>query len=309
MNIITVDAGKFQTKCLYGNVGLRIRTKMEEVDGNIQVKDNGSFYIKWDNDMYILGDGAKFVDYDISKHKLHHKLAIYSASASLLKENIVNPTNLVVLSPLSLYTNVQAREEFRQFILNNHSVKFELNSEHKNLLINDVTVFAEACGVPISNPDKFKNKTVGLLDIGGLNVNGMIFKNMKPIKGTHFTENLGSLIVMEKIRKELNKEIKGANIQEYQMDNIIKKGYYLADKELSREIIKSLLSDHFKDILQVAKASNWDIKGLDIVVSGGGSIDIGLSSIQSYIPQTQISNDPVWDNCKGGSMVGEMIYG
>lgn len=309
MKIVTIDAGKFQTKGLCENKGIKFRTKMEEIDDNANVANSKNYHIGWNGRSFLLGDGARYIDYEVNKHKLQHKLAIYTASTKLLEDHIINPFNLVVLSPLSMYVNSQAREEFRQFILDDHIVEFELDGENIVLKIADVIIFAEACGVPLSNPDKFKDKTVGLLDIGGLNVNGMIFKDMKPVTGTYFTENLGSLIVMEKIRKELNKEIAGANIQEYQMDNILKQGFYLDKKELSKEIISSLLSDHFKEILQVAKASNWDVKGLDIVVSGGGSLDVGLSNIQIHIPQTQISNDPLWDNCRGGSMVGGMIYG
>lgn len=307
-NTITIDAGKFQTKGLLKGKGVRFRTKMEEVDSSVDTGNNKNFYVNWKNKSYLLGEGSKYVDYSTSKHQLQHKLAIYTASSMLLGDQPPNPFNLMVLTPLSLYSNTQLREEFRQYILNNNSAEFELNNKQVNLQINDVTIFAEAFGVPISNPSLFKDKTVGLLDIGGLNVNGTIIKNMKPVTGTHFTENLGSLIIMEKIRKELNIEIDGANIQEYQMDTILNKGYYLGDVDLSKEIINSLLTDHFKEIIQIAKANNWDTKGLDIVVSGGGALDLGLSNIQSHMPQSVLSNDPVWDNCKGASMVGGMLY-
>lgn len=310
MNIITVDAGKFQTKGLHGSNGVRFRTKMEEVDNNIQVNvNNNNHHIQWDGKHYVIGDSARYVDYNVSKHKLQHKLATYIACTELIKDKATSPVNFMVLSPLALYTNIQAREGFRQFILNNNKAKFELNGKEVELEINDVTIFAEAIGVPMSNVNKFKNKTVGLFDIGGLNVNGVVIKDMKPVKDTHFTENLGSLIIMDKIRKELNKEIKGTNIQEYQMDSILKQGYYPGDADTSREIINSLLADHFREILQVAKASNWDTKGLDVVVAGGGSIDLGLSNIQSHIPQAQMSNNPIWDSCIGGNKVGEVIYG
>lgn len=308
MNIITVDAGKFQTKGLYNGRGLIYRTKMEEVENELNTSKNGNFYVEWEGRHYLLGDGAKNVDYDITKHQLQHKLATYVTCANFLKNTPNTPLNLVVLSPLSMFSNPQAREGFRQFILNDGNIEFKLNSKYTNLNIKDVTIFAEACGVPLNNPSKFQNRTVGLLDIGGLNVNGVIIKNMKPVKNTHFTENLGSLILMEKIRKELNKEIEGANIQEYQMDSILKSGEYLGDIDTSKEIINQLLFEHFKEIIQIAKASNWDMKGLDIVVAGGGSLDIGIKNIKSHIPQAQLSDNPVWDSCIGGSKVGAMIY-
>lgn len=305
-NIITVDAGKYQTKGLINNNATKFRTKIEEVDNSVQT-NNKDYYIEWGGKHYLLGDGARFIDYDLTKHKLSHKLAVYTACSLLSKDTI--PINLVVLAPMSLYTNKQAREEFRLYILDNKKIDFNLNHKNTQLNINDVTIFAEACGIPFNNTSKFKNKTVGLLDIGGLNVNGVIINNMKPVKGTEFTINAGSLIVMEKIRKELNKEIKGANIQEYQMDTILKQGYYNVEQKISKEIIQNTLSNHFKEIIQTTKANNWDIKGLDIVVSGGGSLDLGINNIKKYIPQAVLSTDPIWDNCIGGNKVGAMIYG
>ena len=76
----------------------------------------------------------------------------------------------------------------------------------------------------------------------------------------------------------------------------IKQGYYQGDIETSKEII------------QVAKGTNWDIKGLDIAIAGGGSLDLGIDNIRKYIPQAELSKDPIWDSCIGGSKVGEIIY-
>lgn len=308
MNIITVDPGKYQTKALLDKRAIKYRTKIEEVENSISVNKVG-YYIGWENKYYLLGDGASNVDYDTSKHKLQHKLAVYTSCSRLLENEAEKEVNLTVLCPLSMYSKKKTREEYRQFILNNGRADFELDGEEINLVINDVTIFGEQMGIPYANPALFKNKVVGVIELGGLNAGGVIMKNMKPVKGTDFTENLGSLIIMEKIRKELNKEILGANIQEYQMDYIIKNGYYSGNKELSSEIINTVLSDHFKEIKQITKSRNWDIQGLNIVVSGGGSLDLSINNIQKHISQAIMSNDPIWDNCKGGKIVGEMIYG
>lgn len=309
MNIITVDAGKFQGKGLLNSNGRSFRTKMEKVDKNFKLNNYNDFHVKWNDEYYLIGDGARYVDYDTTKHKLQHKLSTYILCSELLQEINNKDVYLVILSPLSMYVNEKAREEFKYFIFNNGKIRFQLNHNDVNFNIKDITVLGEVCSVPFNNFELFQNTTVGVLDIGGLNVNGLIIKNMSPVRGTEFTVNAGSLIVMEKIRKELNKEIPGANIQEYQMDNIIKQGYYLGDKKYSQEIISTILKTHFKDILQIAKANNWDTKGLNIVCTGGGSLDLGINNIKKYIPQATLSSNPVWDNCIGGKRVGEMLYG
>jgi len=308
MNIITVDPGKYQTNALLSTKGMKFRTKIEEVEDSIAVNKSG-YHITWQNKHYLIGDGASNVDYDTSKHKLQHKLAVYVACSKLLESTFDKKSNLVVLCPLSMYSHKQSREEYRHFILNGGMANFEIDGVETELHINDITIFGETMGIPFVNPHLFKDKVVGVLDMGGLNVNGVIMKNMKPVKGTEFTINAGSLIVMEKVRKALNKEIKGSNIQEYQMDYIIKNGYYPGAKDLSSEIINTVLEEHFSEIKTTAKANNWDIEGLEVVSAGGGSLDLGLDNIKKHIPQTVMCNDPIWDSCKGGNVVGGLLYG
>lgn len=305
MKIITVDAGKYNTKALVNMDNIIFRTKFQEVDNAIFNEKTNAYHVQWKGNNYLIGDGAKEIDFDTSKQKLQHKLATYIACAQLVED--AEEIGLVILSPLSVFSHKQKREEFRQYILDEGVVDFKLNGLEKLLSFRDVTVFSEACGIAFSNQEIFQDNVVGIIDIGGLNVNGIIVDSMTPIKGTEFTVNLGSYLLMEKVRKELNKEL-GTNIQDYQIESIIKNGYYNYKKEESREIISSIISDHFTDILLNMKANNWDVKGLEIVVAGGGSITLGLDNIRKYIPQAQMSRNPIWDNCIGGQMVGEMIY-
>lgn len=306
MKIITVDAGKFNTKAMTDNKTHIIRTKLEEADSTIYTNNSKTHHIKWNENYYLLGDGANISDYDTSKQKLNHKLSAYLSCAKLTDE--IDEIGLVILSPLSTFTHKQKREEFRQYILDDGIIELELDGETKQLILKDVTVFSEALAASFNNQDKFKNQLRGMIDIGGLNVNGVILNNMTPVKGTEFTINHGSYLMMEDIKNELNKEL-GTNIQDYQMESILKEGYYNYNKNLSIEIIQSVLSDHFKVIIDTMKRKNWDIKGLDIVATGGGALNLGIDNISKHIQRVEMSNDPVWDNCKGGQIVGGMIYG
>lgn len=306
MKIISVDSGKHKTKAIMDNKQINFRTKIQEVEKTILDTRAGSFNITYKDKNYLLGDGAKLDDFDTTKKKLQHKLSVYAAST------LLNPINesisLVVLSPLSVFMDKDKREEFRQYILDNHTPTFILEDKKRTLKINDVNIFGETVAAAFTNNHLFKNKPCGIIDTGGLNVNGIVLNNMSPITGTEFTINQGGHLISEKIRKELNKQLE-INIQEYQMDHILKINYHPKNKEKSSNIIKSILSDHFTEIINTMKANNWDIEGLDIVVTGGGSLLLGMENIKEYLPNSILSKNPVWDNCEGAALVGQMLYG
>jgi len=306
MKIITVDAGKYNTKGIVDGKQIIFRTKMEEVDNSVYSDRINTFHIHWENKNYLLGDGVKDVDYDTNKHKLQHKLAVYTACSELTRGE-EEDLYLVVLCPIEMFLHPQRREEFRQFILDDGKIELEINKSKKVLTLKDVTIFSEACATVFSNYRKFKNQIKGIIDIGGLNVNGVVISNMSPVKGTEFTINAGSYLIMEKIKKELNKQLK-INIQNYQMEFIIQQGYHNYNKETSVEIIQEILSDHFKEIKQNMKANNWDVDGLEIVVTGGGSLNLGIDNIKKHLRFVEQSNNPIWDNVIGGKIIGEMIY-
>lgn len=282
---------------------ISFKTKLQET--NTEYFTNDTYHLNWQGKDYLLGDGAKNIDLDTDKQKLQHKLAVYIACSKLLKED--DEINLVVLSPMSIFSNKKQREEFREYILDDSIIKFKLFDKDKTLIIKDVKIFAETGGIVFSNPQRYKNRVVGVIDIGGVNINGCVYNNLSPIKGTEFTINEGSYLIMNKIRKELNKEFK-TNIQEYQIPDIINKGYYNYNPEKSKEIIMSILSDHNNEIIHNMKANNWDVKGLNIVLSGGGSLLLGETT-KKYLPQAEFSDNPEWDNALGGLRVGEMLYG
>ena len=176
MKIITVDAGKYNTKAITklenGELSqLDFRTKLQKT--NTSYFTNDTFHLKWKEQNYILGDGAKHIDLDTNKQKLQHKLAVYVSCAKLTQNNSgeqdIDELNLIVLSPMSIFSHKQKRDEFRDYIMDDKIVNFELFNQEKTIIVNNCEIFAETGGIIFSNPQHYKNRVIGIIDIGGVN--------------------------------------------------------------------------------------------------------------------------------------------
>ena len=305
-----IDPGKFRTKAVTMIKGewikFDVRSKIMVNPISIMAGDN--YLIGYEGQKFLIGEGANDYSLDTDKQSLQHKLCTYLAINKLAQET---PVELVVGCPFSLFKKADKREAYWDYIRGNEIIKLDINDEESVVNIIDGTAFAECGGIAYAEPEEeFEDNIRGVVDIGGLNVNGCIFENLSPVLGTDFTENLGSIIFQNNLKQELNKEYPEINLQDYDMKNIIRRGLIIDGKKEQRanKIIDESLGNHFDSIIKVLKKKNWSVKTLDITVSGGGSLDIGIDIIQHYIPQAKLSSDPVWDNAKGFYYVAEMLF-
>lgn len=307
---IGIDAGKYGLKAVTKVNGkwdkFYIRSKFTKNPNNIVLGNN--YLINYKDDHYLIGDGGEDYSLDTDKQSLQHKLCTYLAVEHFAQDE----TALVVLgTPLNLFTNPQKREEYRDYIIEDSIIEFKVNYNSKEICLQEVIPFPECGGIAYSQPDEdFQNTIRGVLDIGGLNVTGCLFDNLNPVKDTDFTENLGSIILMNSIKDELNKQYPNVNLKDYDIPGILKNGLFIDGKlnKYANDIIQKTIDKHFERIIKVMKKKGWSPKTMKLTVGGGGSLDIGIETIQKFIPQSKLSLDPVWDNAKGNYIVSELLY-
>lgn len=216
-----IDPGKYGTKAVTKINGewqyLYIRSKFTKQPDNIVLGDN--YLIKYDDILYLVGEGGNDYSLDTDKQSLQHKLCTYIAVNYFAKEE---PCEIVIGCPFNLFKNSSKREEYKAYMKENGMIKLTLNEIATELYINEVIPFPECGGVAYAEPEEdFVDTVRGVIDIGGLNVNGCLFENLTPIEDSDFTENLGSIILKEKIKSELNKEFPEINLQDYDIPKIL----------------------------------------------------------------------------------------
>lgn len=303
--IIGVDSGKYATKVLlYSPTGAHkkfsFRTKMDETQ---EEKSQGSksCVLEYGDQKVLIGDEAETADYDKSKAKGIHKLATYAAIA----QSVENGDHVILACgcPLAIFNNVEERKAYKEFMWDKGEINLKINGKEKNFTIDNVVVCPEGSGIIYKNPAKFKNVLVAIIDIGGLNTNCCIYDRLTPVKSTAFTTNLGANIMRNELKQRLNSVFKDANINDWQMEDIIRKGFIKSNKEESAVIIDEFLQKHVAAIMQECTKKGWDIKNIDFIFTGGGALQFERE-IKRIIPDAVIGEDADWENVQGFAEVG-----
>jgi len=311
--IVAVDSGKYDTKAVLKGVEsddkklsedkkIKFRTKMD-ITEEPKASDGRSCVVDYHGKKFLIGDGAETVDYDKSKAKNIHKMATYTAVAKLVEDE--DEVILAIGCPLSIWTNVEERDEYKKYMNDEGPIEINLNGKLKKFTIKTIVVCPESSGIIFKNPNKYKDKLVAVIDIGGLNTNCCIYDRLIPVKSTCFTTSLGANVLRNELKQHLNSVFKDANLQDIQMEHVIKEGFIKSNKEESKKIIGNFLQKHIVKVVEEAKKKGWDVINLDFVFVGGGS-KLLEAEIKTIIPDAEVSESAEWDNAEGFAAVASM---
>jgi hypothetical protein len=328
-SIVTVDSGKFKTKAVLRENGkvvsrFEVSTKISPTTEKSSTS-RSSHVVSLNGQSTMIGGLAGEYNFDTSKAQEVHRRATY-LSVSKLVDNQKLPIVLGVGCPLSVWFNTDLREQYMRFMLNfpegdlrdpnegGFPINFEVDGAEYEYLIEHLIVYPETSGYLIKNEEKYAGRSIALVDIGGLNVNGVVYQPtgedgmLEPNEDTFFTINKGGNVFMTELAKVLNTRF-GTNIQVYEMNEIFKRGYIKVDKEESAKIIKEFTDAYLDEIRQKMKAHNWSVETLDFAWVGGGSLlfEDHILAIPVF-SDSQISDNAVWDNAEGFAQATEDAF-
>jgi hypothetical protein len=290
---IAIDNGYYSTICFKPPKTISFRSKYQE--SSIPLKYDNTHHLTINNTTYLVGDMAENID--ITLDKSHSKLH-YLTTLTALGLFGSGTYNLVANIPLN-YFNRSNKEAFENYLTT--SVEFLLNNSPCSINIPKVIVF------PQSFPVLYCNKCpdyIGVADLGGLTCQGFISQKLNIIQSTIFSANLGTLILANKIKKQLN-SIYNLNLQSYEIERIIKNG--LPSKPESLSLIDSICTQHVEQIIKTIKLTGWNIQTTPILLTGGGSL-----LLEKYFSKIlliyQMSKNPVQDNVFGLYEVSKYVF-
>ena len=204
---------------------------------------------------------------------------------------------LVMGSPIQTFENADHKQQFIDFMKGDFGGVNEIKVNNEPFVFNlkDIHVLPESCGVVQVHKEKFKDRLVGVIDWGGLQVNCMIYDNGKPIKSTGFTRQLGGYALEQEIVNKLNS--KGYNYQEYELKYAIDN-----PKEHEKEIVEFIAQKYLNEILQECQKMKWNINNLDLFFTGGTSDRFSRYIIENGY---EVSQTAMTDNVTGFGVLGK----
>ncbi|ADO59401.1 ParM/StbA family protein [Paenibacillus polymyxa] len=328
-NFITVDSGKFKTKAVRRENGevvekFEVSTKISTTTEKFSTSRT-SFVVTLDGKSSLIGAAGGDYNYDTSKAQEVHRKATYLAVSKLAKEQ-KTPVVLSIGCPLSVWFNTQLREDYKRFMLNfskddprdpnegNFDIEFEVDDKPFKFKIEHLIVYPETSGFLIKNEEKFVGRSIAVVDIGGLNVNGVVYQPvgedglLEPNEDTFFTLNKGGNVFMTELTKALNKRF-GLNIQTYEMDEHFKRGFIKVDKQETAKIFQEFTDAYLDEIRQKMKAHSWSVETLDFAWVGGGSLLFKNHILDNPVfEDSLISDNAVWDNAEGFAQATEDAF-
>lgn len=291
---LAVDSGKYSTKVSKldpnGNIQhFNMRTKMDQGIEKMSLSNQDKTYqVDYEGVRYLLGEQATTISNDTQKAELIHKVATYTAIA--LQVGHGDHVNLAIGCPLSTYINRDARIRYKDFIAKNGSqINIKIDGKAKMFIIDRVFVYPEASGVMYLNLSKYQNSTVGVIDIGGLNANCCIYKNLIPQPDSMFTLKAGGNILTKDIMGALESAcLEGDQIPEVMYDQIMRDGQLISYED-SAHVVEEQKKLHVNKIRKECEGHKWGVKLMPIVFTGGTS-SFMVDEIKAVFPTADLSN-------------------
>nr|WP_297704062.1 ParM/StbA family protein [uncultured Butyrivibrio sp.] len=303
---LAVDSGKYATKLALANNGViihqSIRTKMDEGVSKMDFSKQSSTYeVEFEGERYLLGEQAETMSADTKKDQPMHKIATYVMIA--LNTGNGDHVNLAIGCPLSVYGNKTARNLYKEYIAkNNTTVNIRVDGRPRMFVIDKVYVYPESSGIIYLNSSKYANKTVGVIDIGGLNANCCIYKQLVPQPTeTMFTAKSGGNMLTQNIIKTLESVCNGGDqIGEYMYDQIMQDGVLEGHPE-SADIIKEKKLEHVKHLFEDCQHHKWSPNVTPIVFTGGTSkcLKDEIATVFKLADLDNLDNEAEYKNVDG----------
>ena len=297
-----IDTGYWATKAydVKGNYTY-FKSQYEKVIHD-SISKYDTYKIQFNNEEYLIGEGAEQQEIDYHKsNNILAKLCVLTAIALLTKDTKIK-CDIYVTYPLDLHT---IKNAFSEYLKTNGYIDFVVDGTQKQIWINDCIPLPQGAVAYYSTT--YKSPYVGILDIGGLTVNGCIMYNYNIVKESIFTENLGSIVLRNKIKKELKGKY-GINIRDYEISYILQHGLNIDDKtrEESKKIIQKIVDNHVSEIINTMRKNNWNVENTPIIGIGGGSIDLN-TTLKNRIKHFILHEHPIEANALGVLSVGRAL--
>ncbi len=272
---MSVDCGKDETKVsILGSDGRivhdRFKTRMEKVTAlnSNAVQQEGVNKVSFEGTTYLIGSESDEVSLSNSKEELIHKIVTMTAIARHVEND--DTVNVAIGCPISEYRNDEKRKSYRDYILPAEGCRVEIfiDGKKKYFTIGKRAVLSECIGTLFMYPEKYREGLTGIIDIGGLNVNGSFFTHGHIDIDRCFTIKCGKNIVVNALMQQFEEVFDGVFTRrdtEVFLNNGKVQGY----EEESIKIIDDALNEQLLAIRNTCNRNKWNLNTCDLIFIGG----------------------------------------
>ena len=258
---IAIDTGKHTTKVVAetkGNTTKRISLVTAMKENVAMTQDPTNHIIEYKGTKYLVGSQAKtFMEVDNSKDTELHKICVITTLAVACDDG--DKADVTIGFPLDRFYHKEERIEYKNNMLplGKHTVTIDGNK--KSFEIVRAAVRPEGYGAVHYKQDLFRDRTVNVVDIGGLNVNASTYKNGILQEGNITTLQKGgimlytdSLVALKTIANEKMLKALDPLSPEAIEDDVIRGYHELIEgsEEKLRDVRTVFVNDIFNELMK-----------------------------------------------------------
>lgn len=312
---IAVDSGKADTKIStkVNNDGTVVNrsfpTRVEEQYDNgclntLTGVSGTGFIVEYDGRIFAVGDIANsddsFTSNQNSKNDNTHRIAILTAIAGSVNND--DSVAVVIGCPIEVFVSKVNRDKYLNDMLPSGRIDISINGIHKHFTITQKVVLPESLGIVFANDKLFANDYVGIIDIGGLNVNAATVSNGNIATEACFTSKLGRRSI-EKVVREYAEQKYETTFSAAEINSFVDKGYVTdyqdaSAEEESRKYIESVMKNHLDKIVMSCRNHGWNLRNMKLIFIGGTSVILKEYILKEF-PNATIIDNAAYANVNG----------
>jgi hypothetical protein len=260
---------------------------------------------------YVIGHGKFDLNLDKTVNLLHRKLMIVNMCARFIKPKSKNDDGKKLLKEdFHVYITVPPimyeamSDKMPNLLVGDYKVK--QNGREKQINIKKVTVVPETYLVlgNHNKTDKYKNKTLIILDIGGLTsnlvkvTNGMFAFDDE----TYITIDAGMYNIDQKIASLFMSKGYPLDVLEVKLardsGELIDESGKVNLWDKYAEDIQEIYNDHFENLITAMRSKKWNFRTAEFLVTGGGGFTL-FDTAKTFFAKAELSEDFLFDNIRG----------
>lgn len=306
LKIVPVNNGYFNIKSINGEIfeaKAKVALQGHQFGNEMDV-------LEFEGTEYVVGAGLPSIGFDKTEHDLYLKLFIVNMLSRLTK-NHGNYHVFVTAPPIAFANQESAVPEI---LRGKYNVIH--NNKPKTIEIKEVTVVPETFLVILNHnkTDKYKNKTLIIIDIGGYTTNAVRIVNGSFLGDDYATISKGMYHIDHKIAEFFTSMYPSLNMKDESVSSYRRNGEILSDKykdagnlwEKHIEDIENIYKEHIMELLIEIQKKDWEYDTCEFLVTGGGGEVLFDIIHDNFFFKAELSDDCLFDNQKGLEALVEM---
>lgn len=321
--VVAVDSGKYLTKAILVEDGLP--TKSYAINSLIKETPekkspiSNRYVLTLNGQSTLMGAEDGIINTKHTKATDVHKRSTYLSLSQIVPNN--SRVHLGIGTPLSIFKVAKETEEYKRFMLNLDiphdeeiifpvTLQFEVNEELFTYTIESLTVYAESSGYMITNEVEHLGGAanyVGVVDIGGLNINASLYKRVDKrfeldlTDENTFTADLGTNHLYTLLNTKITPVVGQLNRQ--QLETVLTQGFYGIDENgpfytETKEIVDKAKKEYFDKIKSAIERWNFGMTNV-VFIGGGATMTAEQIANDKDIFYYKIAKNAQWENVIG----------